>query len=76
MVFLPLTVFLGLALGFTKEQVPLSQDQKLKVFGRNPFFYCNDPSQYTLQIACINFTPTDPADWRPYVHACIHVPGP
>ena len=57
-----------LALAFASaQQVPISGIDKLKVAGRNPFFYCNDPDPYTLQIASIDITPHDSAEWRPYV---------
>ncbi len=55
----------GSTLALMQEQILMGDVEKLKVAGRNPFHYCNDPDQYTLQIAYINLTPQDPADWRP-----------
>jgi hypothetical protein len=62
-----LSVALTLALTLAQEQVLMRGSEQLKVAGNNPFFYCNDPDPYTLQIAYINIGPQDPANWSPYV---------
>ncbi|KAH8888096.1 hypothetical protein GQ53DRAFT_843815 [Thozetella sp. PMI_491] len=62
-------------LALMQQKVLMGDVEKLKVAGSNPFYYCNDPDQYTLQIAYIDITPPDPVEWRPLQNITIEIDG-
>lgn len=60
-------IFFGLQQPISQERFGAELDQPgaLKVPGRNPFFYCNQPNPYTLQIDHLHLTPNDTSFWEP-----------
>ncbi|PWY73588.1 putative ML domain protein [Aspergillus heteromorphus CBS 117.55] len=45
---------------FGSSQTPIYADAQFPVSGDNPLEYCNDPSEYTLQIDHVDLSPNPP----------------
>ena len=62
--FAPLTVSGRSIALFGSSQAPIQVDSALSVPGDNPLDYCNDPSDYLVQIESVDLAPNPPLPYE------------